>query len=539
MASDFYGQMKKQLFSWQKECLDIWFDNQGKGIVNVVTGAGKTILAIGAIARLEYVLLTKQSPELKVKIVVPKVFLVNQWVKSLQEDLAVSHDDIGIYYGMHKDPSTRKYMVYVVNSARYTLARHLLADYQQGSSILLIADECHHYHSLENSRIFNFISQIPVKVKDKPLHYYALGLSATPETATPNEKLVSALGPEIFKYGFADALNANIISSFAIFNLKLQFTRAEEAEYLDLTDKLTLALDMLSRSCPFLRGLNKHHFFAGLEQLAQKAADDKTAALARSVLFLANLRRDLVYRAESRINCVKSLLTLLPQSSRILIFNERIEMADTIYNELNLLFPGQVGRYHSEMNGQVRKNILRKYQDAQVRILVSCRALDEGLNVPATDIGIVVSSTGANRQRIQRLGRILRQSGKKHTAKLYYLYIGSSNEEQDLLADISRDLTGVIPILNLEYNQDTQTFLHSVYQVLADRVLAYTRRKGWSTEIITEINRNLEYGKLTCDWWLSEQDCRLKIRNASSRSEQNYWVSMRLLIKAGLGRLEE
>ena len=91
----------------------------------------------------------------------------------------------------------------------------------------------------------------------------------------------------------------------------------------------------------------------------------------------------------------------------------------------------------------------------------------------------------------------------------------------------------------MEYDQDSQTFLHSAYQVLADRVLAYTRRKSWSTEIIAEINRNLERGKLGCNWSLSEQDCRLKIQNASSRSEQNYWVSMRLLVQASLGRLAE
>ncbi len=537
MSIGFYGQLKKQLFSWQEECLDIWFNNRGKGIINVVTGAGKTVLALGAIARLEYVLLTEQAPALKIKIVVPKVFLANQWVKSLQEDLAVSHDDIGVYYGVHKDPPTRKYMVYVVNTARYSLSRHILDDYHQGSPILLIADECHHYSSMENSRIFNFISQIPLK--DQASHYYALGLSATPETAAFNEKLVPALGPEIFKYGFVEALNANIISSFAIFNLKLSFTQAEDELYQDLTEQLGNALKILMPSCPFLKGLNSSHFFARLEQLAQASPDDRIANLARTVLFLSISRKDLVYRAESRISCVKHLLTQLPHSSKILIFNERIEMTDTLYEELNLQFPGQVGRYHSEMDERIRKDILRKYQDGQIRILVSCRALDEGLNVPTTDIGIIASSTSTNRQRIQRLGRILRQSGKKNTAKLYYLYIGTSNEEQDLLADVSRDLSGVIPILNLEYDQDSQTFLHSAYQDLADFVLSHTRRKGWSTEVIAEINRNLECGKLSCDWWLSEQECRLKLQNASSRSEQNYWVCMRLLVKASLGRLAE
>ena len=530
-----YARLKKQLFSWQKECLDIWFYNQGKGIVNVVTGAGKTVLALGAIARLEYELSAEPAPALKIKIVVPKVFLANQWLQSLQQDLAVAKADIGVYSGLHKDPPTRKYMIYVVNSARHTLSRHLLDDYQQGNPILLIADECHRYSSPENSRIFNFISQMPVNAA----HYYALGLSATPETATSNEKLVPALGAEIFKYGFVEALNANIISSFAIFNLKLNFTPDEKEQYWDLTEKITRALEILMRRCSFLLGLNRLRFFASLENLAQNSEDQGIASLARFVLSLSTKRKDLVYRAESRISCVKNLLTQLPQSSKVLIFSERIVVAETIYEELQRLFPGQVGRYHSEMDEWSRKDILRKYQDMQIRILVSCRALDEGLNVPATDIGIIASSTSSNRQRIQRLGRILRNSGNKNTAKLYYLYIGSSNEEQDLLSDISLDLTGVIPILELEYDQDSQTFLHPAYQVLADRVLAYTRRKSWSPEIIAEITRNLERGKLSCDWWLSDQECVSKVRNASSRSERNYWVSMRLLVQVSLGRLDE
>ncbi|HZK84541.1 MAG TPA: DEAD/DEAH box helicase [Desulfosporosinus sp.] len=534
--SNVYVRVKKDLFAWQKECLDIWFDNQGKGVVNVVTGAGKTILALGAIARLEYNY-AEQAPFLKIKIVVPKVFLANQWVKSLQDDLGVSKGDIGLYYGMHKDPQSRKYMIYVVNSARTTLAQHILDDYHQGSSILLIADECHHYSSPENSRIFKFIAQIPLK--DQATHYYALGLSATPETATYNETLRPALGPEIYKYSFTEALNANIISSFAIFNIKLKFTPDENNQYMDFSIQLTLVRKTLMHRCPSLKGLSRLRYFARLEQLAQSSKDDKLATLARAVLMLANRRKDLVYRAESRISCVNHLLKQLPQSSKILVFCERIVVANTIFEELQCLFPGQVGRYHSEMDEWSRKEILRKYYDAQIRILVSCRALDEGLNVPSTDIGIIASSTSSNRQRIQRLGRILRQSGIKRTAKLYYLYIGSSNEEKDLLAGISRDLTGTIPILDLAYDQDSQTFHHPSYQALADQVIAHTQRKGWSMDIIAEITKNLERGKLGCDWWLSEQDCRLRIENAPSRSEQNYWVCMRLLVQASLCRLAE
>jgi superfamily II DNA or RNA helicase len=222
-----------------------------------------------------------------------------------------------------------------------------------------------------------------------------------------------------------------------------------------------------------------------------------------------------------------------------LIFNERIEVTETIYERLQQQFPGQVGRYHSEMDEGSRKIMLRKYQDSEIRILVSCRALDEGLNVPETDVGIIASSTSSNRQRVQRLGRILRRSGQEHTACLYYLYIGSSNEEQELLTDISQELAGVIPMLDLDYEQENQSFLHPAYQALADRVLDYAHRKAWSSKTVSEIERNLERGKLGCDWWASEKACSLRIQSAPSRSERNYWITMRLLVQASLGRLPQ
>ena len=596
VGSDTYGLLRKQLFPWQLQCLNIWFRNQGRGIVNVVTGAGKTVLALGAIARLEYTLSRIPSTDLKIKIIVPKVFLAQQWAQVLQEDLAVSREDIGIYSGAHKDSPDRKYMIYVVNSARYTLARHLLADYRHGSTILLIADECHHYGSPENSHIFDFTKKFaapatavaaataadtgafaaavttaaagattdaatdtaavteaaatavtPTTVTTTaatvppdvvtPSRYYALGLSATPETAAFREKLVPALGPEIYKYGFTDALNDNIISPFSIFNLKLQFTRYEQEQYQDLSDQLTRALENLKHLCPFLNSLSGQQFFAALEELAQAAADPDAASLARAVMILAVTRKDVVYRAKSRLSCVENLLDRIPRTSKILIFNERIEVAEAIYERLQRLFPGQVGRYHSEMDEGSRKRILRKYQDSEIRILVSCRALDEGLNVPETDVGIIASSTSSSRQRIQRLGRVLRRSGKAHTAYLYYLYIGSSNEEPELLTDLDQELVGMIPVLDLDYEQETQSFIYPAYQALAERVLAHGRRQRWDSRIISEIERNLEQGKLGCDWWNSENTCGLRAQTASSRAERNYWITMRLLVRASLNRL--
>jgi superfamily II DNA or RNA helicase len=77
-------------------------------------------------------------------------------------------------------------------------------------------------------------------------------------------------------------------------------------------------------------------------------------------------------------------------------------------------------------------------------VLVTCRALDEGFNVPETEIGIIAASTATRRQRIQRLGRVVRPAKGKHRATIYTLVATApeiarlKQEEQDLegVADV-------------------------------------------------------------------------------------------------------
>ena len=39
------------LYKWQKECLEEWEKNRCRGIINVITGGGKTVLALSAANR--------------------------------------------------------------------------------------------------------------------------------------------------------------------------------------------------------------------------------------------------------------------------------------------------------------------------------------------------------------------------------------------------------------------------------------------------------------------------------------------------------
>ena len=69
-------------------------------------------------------------------------------------------------------------------------------------------------------------------------------------------------------------------------------------------------------------------------------------------------------------------------------------------------------------------------------MLVTCRALDEGLNVKDVEVGMIVASTKSTRQRIQRMGRVLRATDEKENAIVISLY--SVNEKTSLINEAKK-----------------------------------------------------------------------------------------------------
>lgn len=508
--------MALTLYPWQEDCLEHWFQNNSRGIVHVVTGAGKTILALTAMRHLKEQCLKP----LRVKIIVPKTFMLSQWTKTMlkfPDNFQVFRPEIGYYYGGQKNQITRDYMLYVINSARYVLARHILEDIREGYAVLLIADECHHYGSLENRKIFDFLP----KLSTQDGVYFSLGLSATPQTKDYDTVLVPALGKEIYKYGFSDSLKMNTIRSFVIFQIGLSFYADETAEYEELTDNLTITLIRFRNLYPLSNYMSSAHFFGFLQTLSNQASENTSSRLARMILHFSRLRKELLYAARARTECVKELIRNLEPTAKIILFGERIEQADLLYEQLFDEFQ-KVGRYHSAMSEQAKKNVLNRYQEGELRILVSCRALDEGFDVPETNIGIIYSSTSVERQRIQRLGRILRRSEQKATASLYYLFVEDTVEEEGLFPEKIAD-SKTVP---LSFSNETGLFEQEDYENYADKIMENLKEKGCTEDFLEEAEICFASGIVRADWLLDENTCKEQIQKAASTRLKNYWLCM-------------
>ena len=79
----------------------------------------------------------------------------------------------------------------------------------------------------------------------------------------------------------------------------------------------------------------------------------------------------------------------------------------------------RVSIYHSHLAPTIRRRNLELFKLGHVSTLVTCRALDEGLNVPDASVAIIAASTRSTRQRIQRLrGECRRHLGGREQASV-------------------------------------------------------------------------------------------------------------------------
>lgn len=508
--------MEKKLYSWQEDCLKRWFANNSHGMVQAVTGSGKTFLALNAADRLAKTL----NLDLRIKIVVPTRTLMYQWYHAIKAYYGDPPKNfIGLRGGGHKPLVDCQYTIYIINSARYELARQILSELRGGKAVLLIADECHHYISEQNQLIFEFIPHMQ-SYRD---HFFSLGLSATLPSGHAGRQLAAALGRKIYTYGITAATARHTICPYDIFHIGLSFQPEESAAYEELTERMLILNAQLLSHCPSLRSLDQKECFEFLRILSS-GKDKQLANIACQYMSLTFLRKGLVCMASQRLDCAQDLIRLLGIQQKILIFSERILQAETLYKLLENQYPGKIGRYHSKMGPQANKNALERFRLGDIRILIACKAIDEGVDIPDAAVGIILSGTSVQRQRIQRLGRIIRKKEGKEQALLYYLHVTDSSEDFCFLPD-----SGPARIFELSYQPENNAFLNVLYDKKAAALIKQMYDAGLSTEKIQEAKQCLMLGSVKTDWMAEKIIIEQHIQNTASKRQKNYWICMKKL----------
>lgn len=363
------------LRTWQVAALARWNESGCRGIFEIATGGGKTMFALAA--REGFI---ASHPGTKTVVVVPTNALLDQWYVEIVDGLGVPETDVRILRGKDLRPSSPVNLV-VVNTARRFADLTVPIE-----PVLLIVDECHRAGSPENAKAL----QIPAAA--------AVGLSATPERDFDDglvEYLVPRLGPILYRYNLADAIADGVLSGLSLVYVKIPLLNSEQEEY-----------DRLSRR---------------IAAAAQSADAERIESLLRA-------RSRLYNNAFYRLPVARALLQQR-QGRRGLVFLESIQAAEDLHRELEA-DGHSVCVYHSKMSEGMRRSNLRLFRRGAYDLLITCRALDEGFNVPEAELAVVVAGTASKRQRTQRVGRVLRTIAGKELGEVVTLYATPVEEKR-------------------------------------------------------------------------------------------------------------
>lgn len=389
----------------QLDALRAWAANEHNGILELATGAGKTITAIYAATRI-----AEANEGIALIVAVPYQDLADQWVS----ELAMFNIHAVRCYGSRAEwePTVQAYLrrnrgeqreflaVVVVNRTLKTDHFQAFAGRLDQNRLFFIGDECHHHGGA------GFVGKL------LPGARFRLGLSATPfhyMDDDANKRLKAVYDKPVFEYGLADAVQDKVLTPYEYFPVPVELTEREAQDYLDLSDQIARAFmaaksDMASPSGERLKAL--------LMRRARLvgAAENKMVELDRLLEERKVAKHSLFYCSDGRT------LVEDDDDDDTDVDGGQAEMKQRHAVAQMLLRRGvSVSPFTSDENRWQRREILRRFKDGETEAMVAIRCLDEGIDVPACRTAYLIASSRNPRQFIQRRGRILRRSpGKDH-----------------------------------------------------------------------------------------------------------------------------
>jgi superfamily II DNA or RNA helicase len=351
------------LRDYQAEALEAWLKAGRRGTIVLPTGAGKTVVAMAAIARIN-------APTI---IVVPTIDLLEQWRTRLENEFAIA---IGAYGG--GENTLQPITVSTYDSA------YLRAEELGNKFMLLVFDEVHHLPAPSYSQIAELFAAP-----------FRMGLTATYMRADAGHKMLPRLVGNIVYELETEDLAGTHLAHYTLEKRLVDLTPAEQAEYDENYERFRNYLRLKHLKLRTARDFQRF--------IMRTGTDPK----ARAALLARNKALDVALNSAAKIEALRGLLTQHVEE-KTLIFTQHNKLVYRISREF--LVPAITHQTSKEE----RIDILRNFKAGIYRRIVTSRVLDEGIDVPDATLGVILSGTGSSREFIQRLGRLLRKKkGKK------------------------------------------------------------------------------------------------------------------------------
>ncbi len=434
---------------YQIAAYDAWVGNGYKGVFAMATGTGKTITSLNCLLNLY-----RETNTYKAIITVPTTALLEQWKKecakfNFSNVITVSSkenwsDNLAFFNTATKLTNTN--FIVIVTYASLTRPKFQSHFKLLPKETLLIADEVHNMGSPSISKL---LPSIHLEKR--------IGLSATPnrkydlEGNTAIESFFNDKAPFIYSYSMKQALEVGWLCKYTYFPHIVYLTDEELVEYIKISKQLLTYLD--AKTGRYKECKEVENLLLKRKRIIHKAFNKKDVfkkIMKNEFKRRGNLKYTLVYVPEG----------LEPDYSKVDEYEEDEEETNLI-NEYTRIVKDTndsilVKQYTS--NTQNRNEIINDFENGTVHVLTSMKCLDEGVDVPRSELAVFCSSTGNPRQFIQRRGRVLRNHKDKVHAVIHDLVVvpkisdgeGNFGMERNL---IKKELERVVDFSELSMNK--------------------------------------------------------------------------------------
>lgn len=416
---------------YQQEAFEKWKKSQ-KGLFAMATGTGKTLTSLNCLLEIY-----NRKGYYKAIILVPTLTLVDQWeqeckkfnfdhivkVCSKNKNWKDELDAIKLqeeFNYSNKEPNYILIATYA-SFARDNVFKDLISLSSTASKkLLLIADEA---HNMGSPRILNRLGGVKFVRR--------IGLSATPERQfddTGNAKIRKFFGCEdidgyTFEFSMQEAIDKGYLCRYYYYPHLVRLTDEEMSEYMKISIQLAKFFNYDSESFPgsddiIMRLLLKRkriiHKALNKEKIFEKILKDWYSEK-------GSLKYTLVYVPEGS----------RPDNAEADVYDSIESVPDDDYSDALIDTYSSIVQSISPIttvkkftaNTADRNKILEDFAKGSLEVLTSMKCLDEGVNVPRSELAIFCASTGNPRQFIQRRGRILRTHKDKHRAVIHDLVV--------------------------------------------------------------------------------------------------------------------
>ena len=370
-------QVDRTPFPYQQEAIEAWWQAKGRGIIVLPTGAGKTFVAQLAMIRAQRSTL----------VIVPTIDLMQQWYGVLSGQFDT---EVGLIGGGYFDVKPMTVSTY--DSAYLHMERlgNLFG--------MVIFDECHHLPGPSY-----------IMTADLTLAPYRLGLTATLEREDGGEaKLIEAVGQTVYREEIK-TLSGEYLSEYETIKISVRLSPEEREQYQTSREIYRAFLTQNKIS------MASSHGWVRFLTMTSRSEEGRKA-------FMAYRTQKTISQGSSAKMRVLERLISQHRQDRMLIFTSDNE---TVYRiSRRFLIPAIT--HQSKV--KERHALLSGFNAGDYPFLVTSRVLNEGVDVPAANVAVILSGSGSVREHVQRLGRILRRAEGKH-AILYELVAERTGEE--------------------------------------------------------------------------------------------------------------